>query len=171
MTPRGYWFQDPTYKHACSRIDDDSILWTYDLTMRVYLTRYKQDHPDSPLIRTDKEIMTRYIPCIYPWLPPTFLVKWVPELDEVIDVYRQTSLLDRIWDGRQTLVIDETELEGGMTYSYIYWIDFDKRVLEVEGIVPGRICVPFAELRVDCLVETVMQKALRRDTAELDSAD
>lgn len=66
----------------------------------------------------------------------------------------QLYLLERIWDGRQVHVVDETEFaEDGSLCEYVYWIDFENKIMEITGVVKGVLTLPFKELRVGLLAE------------------
>jgi len=62
------------------------------------------------------------------------------------------QLLDRIWDGVQTYVVDGTNFENdGIFCEYAYWIDFENKIMEIKGVVKGVLTLPFMELKVGLL--------------------
>jgi hypothetical protein len=125
------------------------------------------------------EIMKRYIPAPFPPRVKAENWSWIPDFDEIIETSHQKLLLNRIWDGRQTLAIDETECEKDARF--IYWIDFDNQVVEVKGMVgwsQDSVTVPFAEMEFRKLQSNVRrlwwsehQEELEKATAELDTVD
>jgi hypothetical protein len=150
----------------------------YSLSSWRCADRFKSRHPEFRW--TDqREIMERYIPAPFPrWVKAE---NWAfsPEFDEIIETSDLKELLDRIWDGRQKVAIDQRELEKDARR--IYWIDFDNQVVEVIGMIEwsrDSVTVPFAEMVVGKLCETVEriwwskhQEELEKATAELDTVD
>jgi hypothetical protein len=113
------------------------------------LQPFKDANPDIAAEHDDDEIMKRYIHRI-PDCTLTHIqnnMHWIPEYDEIILAGRQEELLDRIWDGRQKHVVDNTEFASDDIFcEYTYWIDFENKIIEAEGVVEDTLVVPFKDL-------------------------
>lgn len=116
---------------------------------------FRAQNPDLSADIDDDEILKRYVPAPFP-SQISFALKvtcWIPEFEEIIQM-NQLYLLERIWDGRQVHVVDETEFaEDGSLCEYVYWIDFENKIMEITGVVKGVLTLPFKELRVGLLAE------------------
>jgi hypothetical protein len=113
----------------------------------------KEQNPNLPPDIDDDEILKRYIPAPFPEKVRDALrgLSWIPDNGELLD-RSQHELLERIWDGRQTYIVDETGFaDNGLFCEYSYWIDFENKVMEVEGVIEGTLYVPFKEMRIGVL--------------------
>ena len=120
----------------------------FDPALRI--KTFKANNPDFPPDIKDKEILKRYLPAPFPIHVRRELnnMSLIPEYDEMIH-NTQFDLLERIWDGRQKYIIDETEFaQDGTFCEYAYWIDFESRVMEVEGVIERTIIVPFEDMEI-----------------------
>jgi len=115
---------------------------------------FRSKNPDFPPDISDDEILKRYLPAPFPRsVASTFLrLCWIPESGDLIQASDQMQLLDRIWDGVQTYVVDGTNFENdGVFCEYAYWIDFENKIMEIKGVVKGVLTLPFKELKVGLL--------------------
>jgi hypothetical protein len=80
----------------------------------------------------------------------------VPEYDELIQTLDQHDLLERIWDGREKYLVDES---GGCFIDYEYFIDFENRVMEVEGAVDNVLIIPFEDLKIGIIREMMVDSS------------
>jgi hypothetical protein len=123
----------------------------------VRLNTFKEQNPEFPPDIDDDEILKRYIPVRFRSSVHQALLNlaWIPENGELLD-RSQHELLERIWDGRQTYIVDETGFaDNGLFCEYSYWIDFENKVMEVEGVVEGTLHVPFKEMKIGVLEEMI----------------
>jgi hypothetical protein len=120
----------------------------FDPALRI--KNFKASSPEiSPEIK-DKEIVKRYLPAPFSIHVRRELnnMSLIPEFDEMIH-NSQYNLLERIWDRRQRYIVDETEFARDDTFcEYAYWIDFESRVMEVEGVVERTLIVPFENTEI-----------------------
>lgn len=117
----------------------------------VTIEEFRAQNPDFPPDVDDDEIRLRYIPAPFPTRASIEInaLNWIPEAGEVIQAVDQHDLLERIWDGRQRHVIDRTDFEqDGLFCEYVYRIDFENKIMEVEGVVRGTLIIPFKDIEV-----------------------
>jgi hypothetical protein len=115
---------------------------------------FRSQNPDFPADITDDEILKRYLPAPFPRSVGFAFLRlgWIPENGEIIQASDQMQLLDRIWDGLQTYVVDGTDFaDDGVFCEYGYWIDFENKVMEVTGVVDGVLTLTFKDLKVGLL--------------------
>lgn len=115
---------------------------------------FRSNNPGFPADINDDEILKRYVPARFPSkVGSTFeTLAWIPDSGGIIETYRQLDLLERIWDGRQTYIVDETEFANDALFcEYAYWIDFENQVMEVTGVIDSVLTVTFNELKVGLL--------------------
>jgi hypothetical protein len=76
----------------------------------VQIRAFRAQNLDFPQDITDEEILARYILTHFPFNVSCVLQRlcWIPEHGEVIEAFDQVQLLDRIWDGRQEYIVDQT---------------------------------------------------------------
>jgi hypothetical protein len=120
----------------------------------VQAENYRQQNPNFPRDIDDDEIVKRYIPARFPRTVSmeSYALSWIPQSGEIIQDTQQRDLLQRIWDGRQKHVIDQTSFaEDGLFCEYAYWIDFENKVMQVEGVVEGTLVVHFKDMKVGIL--------------------
>jgi hypothetical protein len=129
--------------------------WDYtDESPAVLAENFRRQNPNFPRDIDDDEIVKRYIPAEFRVDIASTLgsLLWVPAIGEFIQESRQHDLLERIWDGRDKHVIDQTSFaEDGLFCEYAYWIDFENKVMEVEGVVEGTLVVQFKGMKVGIL--------------------
>jgi len=115
---------------------------------------FRSNNQGFPVDIDDDEILKRYVPARFPSkVSYTFeTLAWIPEYDEVIEMSDQLDLLGRIWDGRETYLVDATGFaEDGVFCEYAYWIDFENKIMEVTGVIDGVLTLTFKELKVGIL--------------------
>jgi hypothetical protein len=118
---------------------------------RITAKLYRAAHPDTDPNIPDKEIKLRYID----HRPNPSLIQtqeslyWIPELEEIYERDNQLGLLDRIWHDLQTHIVDDTSFgDEGLFCEFAYWVDFETRIVEIEGVTRGTAEIPFADLEV-----------------------
>lgn len=80
--------------------------------------------------RINSHSRARYFPSRFPqstWVAQTAL-SWIPKCGEIIETSAQLDLLEEIWDGRQKHILEDSESTDNA-----YLIDFENRLMEVEG--------------------------------------
>ena len=137
---------------------NDYILEYDALSDEARLEAFKTANPNSGI--SDDEIMRRYIPAYFSqqYDQAQKVLSWIPEYDEVIQATAQHDLLERIWDGRQKHVVEDSDFtENGFFNDYANFIDFDNRVMEVEGVIDGTLEIAFDDLKVGIIDEMMVQ--------------
>jgi len=70
-------------------------------------------------------------------------LSWIPKCGEVIETSARLDLLERIRDGRQKHILEDSE-----STENAYLIDFENRLMEVEGVIDGTLEISFDDLKV-----------------------
>lgn len=138
--------------------------WSPTVSPAQEVESFRTKNPDVPPDISDDEILKRYLPAPFPRsVGSTFLrLCWIPESGDIIQPSDQMQLLDRIWDGVQTHVVDGTNFENdGLFCEYAYWIDFENKIMEIKGVIKGVLTLPFKELKVG-LFERAQCRVLER---------
>jgi hypothetical protein len=141
----------PRFFQTTWPLPPDEYMYSMPYDNADLLQPFKDANPDVAVEHDDDEIMKRYLPRMpdYRITQVQDVMQWIPEYDEIIVAGRQMDLLDGIWDGRQRHVVDDTSFaRDGIFCEYTYWIDFDNKTIEVEGVVEGTLVMPFKDLRV-----------------------
>jgi hypothetical protein len=115
---------------------------------------FRSKNPGFPADIDDDEILKRYLPAPFPsevgFIFQT--LSWIPESGEIIETSNQQDLLERIWEGRQQYIVDNTEFaDDGVFCEYAYWIDFENKSMEITGVVGGVLTLAFKESKVGIL--------------------
>lgn len=74
-------------------------------------------------------------------------LEWIDE-NEVDEIDTdQYNLLGQVWHGQKQLVGQTDFLEDGLYCEYAYFVDFEKKVLEVEGVLENTLIIAFKDLK------------------------
>jgi hypothetical protein len=133
---------------------------------------FKERNPNFPPDIKDDEILKRYIPAPFPENVREALrdLSWIPEHSEFIHK-SQHELLERIWDGQQPYIVDQTDYAGyGNDLDYMYWIDFENKVLEVESTGQGILHVCFGDMYIG-IIDDMMYDEYGWDESSGDSQE
>jgi hypothetical protein len=123
------------------------------------LEAFRSANPDFSPDISDKEIFDRYIyspGSLNKSISALRSLTWIPEYDEIIQTFHQHDLLERIWDGREKYLVDET---GGCDIDYGYFIDFENRVMEVEAVLDDTLVIPFEDLKIGIIEEMMVDSS------------
>ena len=90
-------------------------------------------------------------------------IEWIDENEVDETDTDQYDLLGQIWHGQKQLVDQTQFLEDGLFCEYAYFVDFEKKVLEVQGVLENTLIIAFEDLEVGVIDE---RKALSEEEEE-----
>jgi len=126
--------------------------------------------PDTQLVWLDPDLDTKQIghataKALYGVDPPSKFsppFTHAPAHNMIIEASANRDLLSRILAG-QRVVIDNTFFSENWLYcEYQYYVDFERRLLEIEGIEKDTLRIPFAALNAELVAEYRLDPAAAR---------